>query len=138
RQGSAVMMVDIDNFKSINDNFGHDIGDLILSEIARLLSNSVRRGDYVGRWGGEEFILLCPSTEEAAARIIAEKLRAAVENHTFPSNTGTVFVITISIGFAITEPHETFEAVLKRAYTALYEARAAGRNRVCFAFPAPH
>lgn len=130
---AAVMVIDIDHFKRINDRYGHDVGDLVLTQIAELLMNNVRRGDYLGRWGGEEFILLCPSATPAAARGIAEKLRAVVEQHSFHGGGNEGIRVTVSIGLAMTQQDETFARVLKRADMALYEGKDTGRNRVCIA-----
>lgn len=133
RKDTAVMVIDIDHFKRINDRYGHDVGDMVLTQIAQLLANNVRRGDYIGRWGGEEFILLCPSATPVAARGIAEKLRAAVEQNGFHGGGNEGIHVTVSIGLAMTQPDETFARVLKRADMALYEGKDTGRNRVCLA-----
>lgn len=132
RKDTVVLIMDIDHFKRINDEYGHDVGDSILTAIAELLTLNVRRGDYIGRWGGEEFILLCPSATAESASSIAEKLRSTVEASPFDANNISMKV-TISVGVAITRPHDTFNAVLKRADIALYKAKSSGRNCVCFA-----
>lgn len=132
RKETAVMLLDIDHFKRVNDRRGHDTGDLILTGVASLVLHNVRHGDYVGRWGGEEFVLICSNVTPGSAQVIAEKIRCAVANHLFET-AGTPVSITISIGMAVTQPHEAFEAVLKRADIALYQAKAQGRNCVCLA-----
>lgn len=126
---TAVMVMDIDHFKRINDSCGHDAGDRILKGISSLVVQNLRHSDYVGRWGGEEFILICPRTAITAAPAVADKLRDAVAKHSFEVE-GVATGITVSIGVAVTEPDETFEAVLKRADSALYQAKSRGRNCV--------
>lgn len=132
RKNTAVMLVDIDHFKRINDNYGHNAGDGILAATAKLMSEIIRRGDYIGRWGGEEFILICPDAEADPAQAIAEKIRHTVEYHIFAAE-GTQVQITVSVGIAITRPNDLFHTVLKRADIALYQAKSAGRNHVCIA-----
>src|SRR5690606_18618114 len=132
RKGTAVMLIDIDHFKRVNDRRGHDAGDLILTGVASLVLHNVRYGDHLGRWGGEEFVLVCSNITPGSAQVIAEKIRAAVASNIFDM-AGAPVSITISIGVAVTQPHETFEAVLKRADVALYQAKAQGRNCVCLA-----
>jgi diguanylate cyclase (GGDEF)-like protein len=129
---TAVMLIDIDHFKKVNDQRGHDAGDIILKSVAQVLQHNVRHGDSVGRWGGEEFILLCPDTSATAAQVVAEKIRCAVADHLFEIDTTRV-KITISIGVAITAGEEPLETTLKRADVALYKAKSLGRNCVCFA-----
>lgn len=129
---TAVMLIDIDHFKEVNDQRGHDVGDIILKGVARLLQHNVRHGDSVGRWGGEEFILLCPDTSATAAQVVAEKIRCAVADYIFETDNEAV-KITVSIGVAIAESEELLEATLKRADVALYKAKSLGRNCVCFA-----
>src|SRR5690606_16682284 len=116
---TAVMLIDIDHFKEVNDQRGHDVGDIILKGVARLLQHNVRHGDSVGRWGGEEFILLCPDTSATAAQVVAEKIRCAVADYIFETDNEAV-KITVSIGVAIAESEELLEATLKRADVALY------------------
>lgn len=132
RNGTAVMLLDIDHFKRVNDRRGHDTGDVILTGVANLILHNVRQGDHLGRWGGEEFVLICSDVTPGSAQVIAEKIRCAVANHLFET-AGAPVSITISIGLAVTQAHESFEAVLKRADIALYQAKAQGRNCVCLA-----
>jgi diguanylate cyclase (GGDEF)-like protein len=129
----SLLVLDIDKFKSINDRFGHDAGDLILKAIADDCSSMRRETDIVARLGGEEFVLLLPETNESAAGLVAERLRKQVENHSgaFPNN-GTR--ISASIGIAgATLGMSSFEVLLKRADEALYDAKRRGRNRVVIA-----
>jgi diguanylate cyclase (GGDEF)-like protein len=127
----ALIMCDIDKFKSVNDNYGHQAGDSVLKEVARLLKEDAREIDRVGRYGGEEFLLILPGTVLDAAVTFAERLREKVEAHTFRFTGGTLRR-TISAGVA-GSPHPRVkdqEALLKAADEALYVAKETGRNRV--------
>lgn len=132
KNGVSVMLMDIDNFKPINDCYGHDVGDRVLMDIADIVRAVVRQGDRFGRWGGEEFILLCPSSTEAGAQHLADKIRAAIADHPFISGDGPLH-ITISVGIALVAQNESFAGALKRADRALYRAKTGGRNRTVLA-----
>jgi two-component system cell cycle response regulator len=127
----ALIMCDIDKFKSVNDNFGHQAGDAVLKEVAKLLKDEAREIDRVGRYGGEEFLLILSGTVLDAAVTFAERLREKVEANTF-SYTGGTLRRTISCGVAAS-PHPRVkdqEALLRAADDALYVAKETGRNRV--------
>lgn len=134
RNQMGVMLFDIDHFKKINDSLGHDAGDLVLSELARIINEQVRHTDIFGRWGGEEFILICPQISEERLMTLAEKLRETIEQHSFIIE-GQSINVTVSIGATKVNSTETFEAVFKRADKALYTAKNSGRNQVQFARP---
>lgn len=123
----ALILVDIDYFKTINDTQGHNTGDLILKEVAILLKNNTRRGDIVVRWGGEEFVLLAPKTTLPQAVHLAEKIRQTIKEHAFPVWTQP---ITASFGIAMFEPDDNLEKLIQHADTALYLAKEAGRDNV--------
>lgn len=126
----TAMMIDIDAFKKVNDDHGHEVGDLVLKQVAEVLRASARQGEDVARLGGEEFLVLCPNTTAAQAAIGAERLRAAVEAHVVrsPGFTGSV---TVSLGVAErTEDMLGIDALLKAADDAVYAAKSAGRNQV--------
>lgn len=123
----SLLLLDVDHFKLANDELGHPAGDAILVAIARLISATTRASDIVCRWGGEEFLVLCPETSQTQALALAERIRASVEQGEFPSRRR----MTVSIGVAALEQGEGAEALVKRADTALYESKRAGRNRVC-------
>lgn len=127
---STVLLVDIDHFKQINDTFGHAVGDAVLVHVASALRAGVRRGDLVGRLGGDELAVLLLSLSEPDAVRIAEELRVGVA--TMPS-AERLPPVTVSIGVATKESEETVEAWLARADLALYTAKAAGRNHVSLA-----
>jgi diguanylate cyclase (GGDEF)-like protein len=121
----SLLMIDADHFKSINDRFGHVVGDEVLRQLSELLRRNIRASDIVGRYGGEEFLVLMPDTGEEGALQVAEKLRAAVERGiTRP------VPLTVSIGVATSRGSLTLERALALADEALYVAKAAGRNCV--------
>ena len=123
----SVMIIDIDHFKNINDSYGHNVGDAVLVDIADVLRNSIRPRDLVGRWGGEEFMVLLPNSGDGRALEIGEDIRMAVKNHNF----GQAGQLTVSIGVCeVKENLRTLE-VVDRADRALYKAKASGRDRVC-------
>lgn len=130
-QGARTMlMMDIDHFKRVNDTHGHDVGDEVLRELARISRTALRELDILGRLGGEEFGVLLPETEAGPAMDVAERLRRAIEQTPIPTGVGELR-ITVSIGAATSKDDaETVETLLKRADVALYEAKQSGRNRV--------
>jgi two-component system cell cycle response regulator len=129
----ACMVVDIDHFKTVNDSHGHDVGDLVLQEIAAILRSSVRGHDFVGRLGGEEFVILCPKIDRKGAWQCAERLRRNVEVRVAATPSGPCRV-TISVGVALREAETSnSDELLKAADRAVYAAKRAGRNLVCMA-----
>ncbi len=130
-QPFSVLVCDLDHFKEINDEFGHDAGDEVLKHTSKLLSKYARKSDYVGRWGGEEFILFLPQTDMEGAYQLAERIRESLESSIIVFN-NKVIKFTGSIGISSLEPSDTFETVISRADNALYKAKAEGRNRVHF------
>lgn len=125
-QPCALIMIDIDHFKRINDRHGHLAGDEVLRTLAAILREGVRESDTVGRWGGEEFLVLCRRTELDAAIFLATTLNRLVAVHSF----GRVASCTASFGVAASAPEDTMETLFSRADAALYDAKQAGRNRV--------
>lgn len=123
----ALIMFDIDHFKSVNDTYGHPHGDKVLQEVARITRNQARDGDIVGRVGGEEFVWIVPGADKAFARIISERLRLAISVGTAIGDRPPV---TVSIGFTSLIPDDSSLSLFARADAALYEAKGAGRNRV--------
>lgn len=122
----SVFIADCDKFKSVNDTHGHLLGDLVLIEIARMARKAVRDIDTVGRWGGEEFLVILPETGLAGAVQAAEKLRQTIAAHDFPA----VGRKTASFGVAELRPAESIKDLIARADEALYRAKENGRNRV--------
>jgi diguanylate cyclase (GGDEF)-like protein len=134
RNQMGVLLFDIDRFKDINDRFGHDEGDLVLARVARIINDKIRRTDIFGRWGGEEFIVICSQIHEERLIALADKLREAVEQSAFEIQ-GRPVNVTVSVGATTVNAHEAFETVFKRADKALYKAKNSGRNQVQFERP---
>ena len=127
----TVLALDVDYFKPINDTYGHDAGDRVLQELAARIRESTRSIDLCCRTGGEEFVLVLPTTDIAAGHAIAERLRKFVALKPFAVSPEVAIPVTISIGLAsLSGPHESLEAMMKRADEALYSAKREGRNRV--------
>lgn len=127
----ALLMFDIDHFKQFNDTHGHQTGDQVLQQVARLLQKNTRESDIVCRYGGEEMAVLLPETGEDEAFVLANKLCKRMREHAFHGATGQELRVTTSIGVAGYSPNfETPEAMLKACDAALYEAKRNGRNRV--------
>ncbi len=127
----GIIMLDVDHFKLFNDSLGHQAGDDCLRQIARCAQQAVRTVDMVGRYGGEEFIVLLPETPMAGARIVAERIRDAVyERNILHPASKTADRVTVSIGVA-TGPAKRWEDLVKQADDALYAAKENGRNMVC-------
>lgn len=120
----SILLCDVDFFKSVNDTFGHLIGDKVLIEIAGVLYATIRETDIIGRWGGEEFLVICPGTDKTSAMLLAERLRKAVEGYSFISNQQQ----TLSIGISSFSPKDSDVSMLGRADNALYSAKNGGRN----------
>ena len=131
---AALMMLDIDYFKAVNDSHGHAVGDEVLKEFANRLARNVRGIDLACRYGGEEFVVVMPDTDLAAAQAVAERLRRAVCETPFPvSGPKPELTVSCSIGVTGTLPDDDFTAAIKRADDALYQAKRDGRNRVAIA-----
>ena len=125
----CLIMVDIDHFKSVNDRYGHDVGDVVLTHTAKTLKDGVRESDEACRLGGEEFLIICRNTDEAGGELVAERLRANVEASLI-SMGNTDRNVTISLGVACTSgDYDGIDALLKGADLAVYEAKDKGRNR---------
>ncbi len=127
----SLMIMDMDHFKSVNDTYGHDVGDEVLQGLAAIIVNTIRSADLAARYGGEEFVVLMPETDAARAYEAAERLRKRVESTPFKiSHAEGQIHKTLSIGYATIQPTDVPETLLKRADAALYEAKNTGRNKV--------
>ena len=128
---TGFLMADLDHFKQVNDEHGHEAGDAVLRQAVQIIMNTVRRSDLLVRYGGEEFLVLLQNMDEGAAEAVAEKIRANVERHPFNLPSGTVLHKTISLGVCeYPEDTDLMYKAIKFADVALYEAKRAGRNRV--------
>ncbi len=134
RRPLALIIIDLDNFKQINDNYGHLAGDEVLRQVARQLSSNLRKYDIIGRYGGEEFTVCAPGIDMFGARELAERLRKAIESLRFVEpDTGEEFQITASLGISWL-PHDGIpnaDVMLKSADEALYLAKRRGKNQTC-------
>jgi diguanylate cyclase (GGDEF)-like protein len=122
----SAILLDIDHFKSVNDTHGHAVGDLVLMHVGSILTEAMRESDMVGRWGGEEFLILLPQTTLAGAEVVAEKIRRTIAGHDFP----TVGAKSASFGVSQLLDGETMTGLVARADLALYGAKHEGRNQV--------
>lgn len=127
-QQFGVILIDLDDFKRINDEFGHNVGDQVLIQLCEVIQSQIRNYDLLGRWGGEEFIVICDKIDEAGIRQVSEKIRAKVEE--------TMFVnflhLSISLGVTLAMESDSINTVTKRADDGLYDAKRKGKNRVTF------
>lgn len=124
----ALIMIDIDYFKTVNDTYGHDVGDYVLRELSNILSKLIRESDCFGRWGGEEFLIIAPTINQEQLIKFANKLKEAIAANTF----NYVSSLTISVGATLFHKNDRKETVLKRVDEALYHSKKEGRNRVSF------
>lgn len=124
----SVILLDIDHFKKFNDTYGHDVGDLVLIHVAKAVKATVRENDIVCRFGGEEFIVLMPSTNIHDTYVVAERVRKAIEKLAVPTPHGELSV-TISLGVSVVTEESTDETIIKQADQALYMSKEGGRNR---------
>jgi diguanylate cyclase (GGDEF)-like protein/PAS domain S-box-containing protein len=127
----SVVLFDIDHFKRVNDTHGHAAGDRVLREIARRCRFMIRGSDLIGRWGGEEFVVMAPETALDGGQALGERLRQAIADEPVRLESGERVAVTISVGVAGYEAGDTdLESIVRRADAALYRAKAEGRNRV--------
>jgi two-component system cell cycle response regulator len=133
----SVVLLDIDHFKNVNDQFGHKSGDHTLQQVAKILTDSLRNYDRVGRWGGEEFILVLPDTQLNDATTVAERIRVRMAEMKISLENGETISIHVSLGAASTiEQFSSLTKLIDAADQALYKAKQTGRNRVCIFEPA--
>jgi len=122
----SVILIDIDHFKKVNDTYGHPVGDEVLKDFASILKKSARITDVVGRWGGEEFMIIASETDSVGATKFATTIKKSINEHEFPK----VGKITASFGLTQISIGDSLEEVVNRADLALYNAKETGRNRV--------
>ena len=124
----SLLMYDLDHFKNINDTWGHGVGDQVLARGAAVVRETIRRTDTLARWGGEEFMVLCPRTPAAEAKVLGERVQQALRDHPTPP----AGVVTASIGVVTLRPADDADTLLKRADDLMYRAKQSGRDRVCW------
>jgi diguanylate cyclase (GGDEF)-like protein/PAS domain S-box-containing protein len=127
----GVVFLDIDRFKDVNDTYGHEAGDKALKMVSRTLASNLRSSDVLGRWGGEEFLILCPNIDAHYLRTLADRLRVLVEasNISFGPHT---LQVTVSVGATVPRPRETARGLLRRVDRLMYQSKRAGRNHSTF------
>jgi diguanylate cyclase (GGDEF)-like protein/PAS domain S-box-containing protein len=128
----GVLMIDFDKFKRINDTYGHDVGDRMLQMVAATLTHCSRATDSVGRWGGDEFLIVLANATDEVLRVVSERIRALVERSTLSTPKGEIHA-TVSIGGALAVPDRSVEDLLRLADKRVYTAKTQGRNRVMMA-----
>lgn len=127
----SALMIDADHFKKINDQYGHNVGDQVLIKLAKTIQERLRNGDFVGRWGGEEFIAVLPMTTVEGAAVFAESLRQNIEQIVLENDSQIKISVTVSIGVgALKKDDVSIEKFIQRIDEALYEAKRGGRNRI--------
>jgi diguanylate cyclase (GGDEF)-like protein len=127
----ALLFLDVDDFKKVNDTFGHEIGDRVLQMVANTLRHNIRSFDWLGRWGGEEFVIVLLNVDEDQVESIANKLRALVASSNLPAEQGDMQV-TVSVGATLIRPDDTLETLVQRADNLMYQSKKSGKNRVTF------
>lgn len=132
----SLLMLDLDDFKKVNDTYGHKAGDIVLEQVARTIESKTRIHDFAARYGGEEFAILLPETNLQGGQVIAERLRRAVENHEFHTKSATIH-LSVSIGVSDLRPgtNSTLEKLIEEADLALLKAKRLGKNRVAITEP---
>ncbi|MGB9710471.1 MAG: GGDEF domain-containing protein [Thermodesulfovibrio sp.] len=129
KQHLSIAMVDIDNFKSINDNFGHLVGDRILNHVALQIKNFLRATDVVSRYGGEEFLIILPDTDEIKALMALERVRENIAKKPVKAGSEKIF-ITVSVGITEIDTNDNLTEAIHRADMALYQAKRSGKNKI--------
>lgn len=129
----GIMLIDIDYFKAINDQFGHKVGDEVLINVAQIIKSMVRKQDLIARWGGEEFLMILPDTNDGFAKLTAERIREAFLSFDWYAVIGKNIKPTITAGVTELKPDEILSSAIARADRALYKGKDAGRNRVEYA-----
>ncbi|XOB63954.1 diguanylate cyclase [Deferribacteres bacterium DY0037] len=129
----SVFFLDIDDFKTVNDTYGHDTGDKVLKMVGKSLTGTLRSMDVACRWGGEEFVIIAPNLTPASTRAVAERLRIFIEKSWIHAEDNKEISITVSVGCTVCKGNDTPESVIKRADSAMYKSKQSGKNRVSFA-----
>ena len=132
------MLLDIDHFKTINDRYGHDVGDRTLQIVAQTLTRMSGSGDFLFRYGGEEFLIVCAEFDAQRVQLLAERIRREIAGQPIELQEQSPIPITVSIGVATYDGHPDYQRLIHHADQALYHAKATGRNRTCAFSDVPH
>ncbi|UCC44637.1 MAG: GGDEF domain-containing protein, partial [Candidatus Zixiibacteriota bacterium] len=128
----SLIMVDIDWFKKLNDSYGHEIGNVVLTELAEVIKECIRDVDVFARYGGEEFVIILPQTPQAEASVLAERIRTQIEKHVVATENSGSLRVTVSAGVSsFPENGKSAEDLVSTADQALYQAKGSGKNLVC-------
>ena len=130
----GILLLDLDRFKRVNDSFGHSAGDVALEHVAGTISSSLRAGDTIGRWGGEEFLAILPDTDADQTLRLADRCRMLVRNSGVSVADMTV-TLTLSVGATVLRPSDTEDSLFRRVDRALYQSKLEGRDRTTLAVP---
>jgi diguanylate cyclase (GGDEF)-like protein/PAS domain S-box-containing protein len=130
KQAFGILFVDIDDLKLVNDEYGHNVGDEVLKLVSRTISNNIRSKDIVGRWGGEEFVVLAKVNNQVELLMIAEKLRILVGKSSLSTKDGITIQKTISIGCTLYKENDTLHDFVDRADKAMYQSKKTGKNKI--------
>jgi diguanylate cyclase (GGDEF)-like protein len=130
-QPLTLLMLDIDNFKALNDTYGHVEGDKVLFRLGQVIKRCLRETDFAYRYGGEEFTILLPMTTSAAGAVTAERIRVEFKKETFSPAPGQDIHVTVSIGIAQYQPQEELKAFVQRADQWMYQGKRSGKDRIC-------
>jgi len=129
KRAFGIAFIDIDNFKTINDTYGHNIGDLVLQMVAKKLNSALRPYDVIGRWGGEEFIVIVPHVDREQLHAVSSRLRSMVERASLFTGE-SVIKVTLSVGATLSKMDDTIDSLIKRADKLMYISKTTGKNRV--------
>ena len=127
----ALLMIDIDHFKKVNDSFGHNIGDIVIKMVAKTLQSVLRKNDFIGRWGGEEFLAVITEASDDDVKAISEKMRSLIEKSVV-RDISQPLSVTVSIGSTLIRKKDTITSIKKRADQAMYISKNSGRNQTTF------
>lgn len=133
----SLVLIDLDDFKKINDKYGHDIGDFCLKHVVNIIKSNIRESDWLARWGGDEIMLMLFDSDEIYASNVLERITLSLEENAIPSSYGPI-KLTISVGVSQYKSDYDFEKYYRRVDTALLEAKRRGKGQIVYASKLPH